>query len=294
MCVAGRGSLSLHRGDTRCVGWGVCTPRGLPGVRVLGGLGAAEDAVMCSGWRRAECMVWGGATCGVWGGVLAFGRHNGVCGLGGSVSIVGCSRVGFGKGSNAWGVRTRLCDIGGAVHQGVWFWGGISTGGGHMWVWGFEGGLCTIAASFWGVLCTEATPSRSRVWRGGVSCAALDGLVGSPVPWGMWGLGSQGIRGCFGVCVGWGGGVSYMYETGNTPVTPCAKVDSADGVDPMWHMARTQMRVPRVPGGVRRGQGSRRANNSHPLWQQGWDSGGGVHKWGARGATPGLQLQGQA
>lgn len=87
----------------------------------------------------------------------------------------------------------------------------------------------------------------------------------------------------------WGAleGVSYMFEGGHTPVTPCAKVDTTGGMDPMWHMDR--VRVPRVPGGVRRGQSSAGAKNSHPFWQQGWGCINGV-QWGC----PRSQLQGQA
>lgn len=50
-----------------------------------------------------------------------------------------------------------------------------------MCVCGF-GGAVHHSCIFLGVLSTETTPSRSQVGQGEVGCAALGGLVGTPVP----------------------------------------------------------------------------------------------------------------
>lgn len=64
------------------------------------------------------------------------------------------------------GLCTRVCETGegcDVVQQGVWFLGGGSQHwGSHVGVWVWRGSAPQLHL-FWGVLCTEATPSRSRV-----------------------------------------------------------------------------------------------------------------------------------
>lgn len=155
------------------------------------------------GGGAPEGMGLGGLCNGVrgLGGCLCTGGAEGVDGFGGDfASGVQPGVHGLGGVSVLWGVHTEVCGLGGAVQHRCIFWGGRAL---------------------------RAHPQSPEA--AGVGWAAHRGgaLVGSPVPWGVQGLGvqglgSRGMRGMhvLGCCVPVpgevGGGVGALCSTVHT------------------------------------------------------------------------------